>query len=118
MAKHLCPGKVFGCDVSEEANDPENYHNRKAELYSALRDRLNEGNIDLDEYDNDLNEDMLIIEAKTDTNGRIQIEHKDQIRRRLGRSTDRLDALVLTLGYKIPHGVPIMVGLREGPRYS
>jgi len=117
-AKVLRPERVFGCDFSSEARDPENYHNRKAELYTALRDRFIEDNIDIDERDNDLLDEMLIIEARTDTNSRVQIEHKDQIRRRLKRSTDRLDALVLTFGYVIPHGIPIMVGLREGPRFS
>lgn len=118
VAKNLRSSKVSECKYSQDAKDPENYHNLKAELFSGVRDRLVEGNIDLDKYDDELSDEMSFIEARTDPLGRILIEPKEQIRRRLKRSTDRLDALVYSFAYRPAHGVPIVVGRRDGPRYN
>ena len=118
IAKARRPNKVFSCVFGDVAQNPEDYANRKAEVYTGYRDRLIEGTIDLDELDEELTDDMAAINALSDPSGRIKIEHKDQIRRRLHRSTDRLDAVVNTFGYIRPHGMPISAGHRDGPRYT
>lgn len=43
--------------------------------------------------DPDLFEEMLAIQWRTTANGKIQLESKDDIRARIGRSTDRADAV-------------------------
>lgn len=109
---------TFGCGFGDEARDKENFHNRKAELYSEVRDAMIAGDLDIDPLDVELIEELQCIEAKTDAKERVLIEKKDVVRKKIKRSTDRLDALVLTYGYTPTQGFPVVVGAREGPSWN
>lgn len=112
------PSQVHPCDFGGKAHNIENYHNRKAELYDAARDRLVEGSLDIDPDDEDLYDEMTVIDALTDAAGRVKVKDKDQVRRELGRSTDRLDTLVLTFGKEDTYGAPISIGSRSDVKYN
>lgn len=73
----------------------EEFTNLKAQLNWHLRSLFETGQIDLDEADDELTEELAALRFKRLSSGKIQIEGKDQIKKRLGRSPNRADALVL-----------------------
>ena len=85
-----------GVNVAERSSDNERYHNLRAELWCNLRELLNpeKGAIALPRDDELLNE-LASVKYKIDARGAIQIESKDEMRKRLGHSPDRADAVVL-----------------------
>ena len=72
----------------------ERFLNRRAEAFMHLRKRLEKGEIAVPN-DRKLFEELTLITWKLTSNGRIQIESKDDLRKRLGRSTDHADAASL-----------------------
>lgn len=84
-------------NAGEKAFNPLKYKNRRSEAYWEARDMMEEGLIDIEEVDEDLQAELLETHFKIDSNGRIQIEPKEDISQRLGRSPDRADAFVMSL---------------------
>jgi phage terminase large subunit len=70
------------------------FANRRAELYWGLRDQFRDGSIDIQD-DRALCEELAAIRYHINPRGLIQIESKDEIKRRLGRSPDRADMLAM-----------------------
>jgi len=85
---------VLSMNGAEAAHDRERFANRRAELYWGLRERFFHGDIQL-------TNDPLLAEELAQTRhiytsaGKIQIEAKEQLKRRLGRSPDRADMLAM-----------------------
>jgi hypothetical protein len=52
--------------------------------------------LDLDPDDEDLALELTSIKYKVDSTGRIQVEPKDDTKKRIGRSPDRADALMMS----------------------
>ena len=70
--------------------------NRRAELYSRLLDALqSEEGLRLPDSD-ELHADLTCFSSRHDSSGRMVLESKDVIRRKLGRSPDLADAVALT----------------------
>lgn len=97
------------------ASDSARFKNKRAEMYWTLRELLEKGDASLPD-DDELITDLAAIRYSFDQSGRVVIEAKDDARKRLGRSPDRADALVLALGDGIeraivptvtPYGVPL-----------
>lgn len=82
-------------NVGEAATDPEKYANLRAELAWSLRERFQDGTIDIDPEDDELAEELTTIKYKFRSGGQIQVESKDDVKKRLKRSPDRMDAVVL-----------------------
>lgn len=81
------------------------FTNMRAYCYWAIRDALNpeyEFNLALPE-DDELVEELHGMHWQVKSNGDIQIEPKEKIRERLGRSPDRADSLALSF-FPIMHG--------------
>ena len=76
------------------ADDPKRFRNRRAELFWRLREALERGEVSLPD-DEELHADLSALRYQFTQDGRIQIESKDECRKRLGRSPDRADALAL-----------------------
>jgi hypothetical protein len=76
------------------ANDPQRFRNRRAELFWTLRERLEKGEISLPD-DEELLADLSALRYAFTQDGRILLESKDDVRKRLGRSPDRADAVAL-----------------------
>lgn len=90
---------VKGINVGESAVDKDHFKNLRAELYWNLRLRLKEGEIDLSRipqkmYDR-LSGELTSIKYKYTSKGQIQIESKKEMKKRLKRSPDLADALML-----------------------
>jgi len=88
---------VVGVNVAEKSHFPEKFTNLKSELWWNLRIQLNP------KYNNPIKipDDKLLFDELRrtsyiyDEKGRLRIEKKDKIKKMLGRSPDRADAVVL-----------------------
>jgi hypothetical protein len=81
-----------------QATDHKQFENRRAEAHWAMRERLRHREIDMSQMD-DADEtlgQLLSIRYRI-KKGRIIVEPKDEIRKRLGRSPDDSDALLLAV---------------------
>jgi phage terminase large subunit len=74
--------------------DSERFLNARAEWYWGLRERFEQGDIDLDE-DEELAAQLANLKFKFTSRGQIQIESKEDMKKRGLRSPDRADALML-----------------------
>ncbi len=86
---------VIGVNVSLPAADNETYRNMRAEGWWGLRQRFQSGDIDIDENDDDLAAQLCAIKFKTTSQGKIQIESKEEMKRRGVSSPDKGDAVML-----------------------
>lgn len=95
---------AISCKFSEGARglkdvtDGNEFVNMRAYLYWCVRDWLNPqfGSKACLPPDDELAEELTSIEYKFNSNGKIQIEEKDEIKKKLGRSPDKADALAQT----------------------
>jgi len=103
-----CEAVNFG----SSADNSELYGRKRAELIMNLKYRFESGEISMD-YDDDstpqLKEELISIEWQITNSGKMEIEKKDLIKARLGRSPDFSDALALAftdvLGDEIPETI-------------
>lgn len=74
------------------------FENLRAYLFWNIRDWLNPeyGENPCLPPNDELIEELVTVQYKIQSNGKIIIEKKDDIKKRLGRSTDKLDALAYT----------------------
>lgn len=85
-----------GVNVAEKSSDPERYHNLRAELWWNLRELLNPEKEPIAlPADDELLSELASVKYKVDARGAIQIESKEEMKKRLGHSPDRADAVVL-----------------------
>jgi len=91
---------VFGVNVAEAACEPNKFLNRRSELWWLLREllnpdpRINPNPIALPK-DDELLGDLCGIKYKFTSKGQIRVEPKEEMKKRIGRSPDRGDAVVL-----------------------
>lgn len=99
---------VIDFNASHAAGDPKKYVNRRAEAYWGLRELIQANLVDLDHADFDLSAQLLSIEWEIASGGRIQIEDKDAIKRKMRKqkramsaddsdSPDRADAVMMAV---------------------
>lgn len=86
---------VIDMQAGAAAMDSEHFLNARAEWYWGLRQRFEDGDIDIDPDDDDLAAHLGALRYKFTSRGQIQIESKDEMRRRGLPSPDRADALML-----------------------
>ena len=85
-----------GVNVAERSRDPERYHNLRAELWYNFREMLDPDKEPIAlPPDDELLSELASVKYKVDARGAIQIESKEDMKKRLGHSPDRADAAVL-----------------------
>jgi hypothetical protein len=84
-------------NAGEKALNPEKYKNRRAEAYWEAAEMMDQGLIDIEPEDEDLAAELLEHKYKHTSTGQIQLEAKEDVAARLGRSPDRADAFVMSL---------------------
>jgi len=84
-----------GVNVSSKPRDEKRFINLRAEGYWTLRERFEDGTIDIDSDDEDLAEQLVELRFKRTSSGKIQMESKDQMIERLGHSPDDSDCCML-----------------------
>jgi phage terminase large subunit len=85
---------VNGINAGESAGNPQ-YMRRRDELWFSIANYLKRGGTLPD--DRKLIGELVAVEYSFSPNGKIQVEAKDELRKRLGRSPDRADALALAV---------------------
>lgn len=85
---------VNGVNVAEAATDKLKYANLRAEAYWQLAHRFQEGRISIPD-DLELIAQTSSIKYKFDSHGRLQVESKEDAKRRGNKSPDKTDALML-----------------------
>jgi phage terminase large subunit len=85
--------RVVGFNGGHTARASDDYPNRRSELWFEFADRIDE--LDLDE-DEQLAADLVAPRYRLDSRGRRVVEAKDDTKKRLGRSPDRADGILLT----------------------
>ena len=85
---------VRGVNFGANAIDDEHYSNRRAEMWDSIREWLTQ-TVQLPNDDR-LLDDLCAVNKKYDRRGRLQLETKEEVKKRLGRSPDKADALALT----------------------
>lgn len=89
---------IVAVNVAEKASDPDKYANLRAELWWEVGRGLSERQgWDLSAMDNPDTTVAQLLEPQwsVDAQGRIKVEPKDDVIKRLGRSPDNADALLL-----------------------
>jgi hypothetical protein len=88
---------VIPFNGGERAYNPLKYRNRRAEAFWDARELFEQGALDIDNDDEDLQAELLEHHFKDTSSGLKLIESKEDIAQRLGRSPDRADGFVLSL---------------------
>lgn len=88
-------------NASERAADAEKFVNARAEWFWTLRERFEEGRIAIDPDDTELANELSQIKYKFSA-GRIQVEGKDEMKKRGLASPNRADALMLAFARRAP----------------
>jgi len=87
---------VRGVMFGGKAINDDRYFNRRAEMWDLANIWLkSEAPVQLVQ-DDELADDLCSVEKSYDNKGRLQLESKDKIKERTGRSPDKADAFVLT----------------------
>ena len=94
-----------GVNVSKKPGEPQRFVRRKDELLWYLRTEFVEGRIALAPNEA-LIQELMTVRARQTPDGRIEIEPKDQMRARLGRSPDLLDSLMIAFDPDVAGGTP------------
>ncbi len=81
-------------NAGEAADDKERFLNIRAEWFWGLRDRFRDGGIAL-RPDETASGQLAALKYKFDSRGRVQIESKDEMKKRSQDSPDRADAIML-----------------------
>ncbi|HCU58435.1 MAG TPA: hypothetical protein DIC64_00450, partial [Alphaproteobacteria bacterium] len=85
---------VKGINFGSKAINDERYANRRAEMWDKIREWLSD-EVELPK-DEGLFDELICAGKKYDFRGRLILEEKEEIKKRLGRSTDMADALALS----------------------
>lgn len=97
-SRHEHNARIIGVNVASSPADKKKFVNLRAEMWWNIGRELSASRgWDLSSMDNadDTCAQLLAPQWDTDTKGRILVEPKDDIRKRIGRSPDNADALLL-----------------------
>lgn len=85
-----------GVNVGGKSTDSSEYTNLRAQAWWAVRERFERGDIDIDSRDDELAAQLADVRLKPRSDGRIQIESKEDMKKRGRSSPDDADALMLS----------------------
>jgi hypothetical protein len=94
---------VRSVNFGASADDERAYKNKRAEMYAKLKEWLNSTPCSIPDSD-DVEMELVAARATHDVNGLLQIEKKEEITKRLRRSPDIMDAILLTFAETIAYG--------------
>lgn len=90
--------KVRGVDFSWKSKYPKQYVNKRAEIWGAMDDWLEDAHIPKDDQ---LKQDLCGPNREFDSSGAIQVESKKKMKARGLASPDAADALAVTFAYPV-----------------
>ena len=92
---------TFGVNFGSAADNKAKYKNKRSEMWGEMRDWLADGSIVNNDVTNELLEDLISPEYFITPTQQIQLEPKDDIKERIGRSPDVADCVALTFAQKV-----------------
>lgn len=99
------PVDIVRVNVAESPQDRERFHNLRDEIWWDVGRELSRLNRwDLSAVDDDTVAQLVAPKYSIKANGLIKVEPKDEVRKRLGRSPDDADALLMAF-YDVPREV-------------
>lgn len=94
--KELCPPDVIvAVNAGSSPLDANRYRNKRAEMWGTMKEWLNEAPVQIPDSDS-LHADLCGVKYKFDSNTRLLMESKEEMKKRGIRSSDEADALALT----------------------
>ncbi len=92
---------VIAINFGQKADEPERYLNKRAEMWAKMNEWIKS---DVSIEDNDeIHSDLIVPRFTFDSQGRLKLESKDDIKKRHLKSPDLGDALALTFAYPVPN---------------
>lgn len=86
--------KILDVCVGEKSSEPEKYLNLRAEIFDGLKQRFLDGDISIPD-DDELIGEISDIKYKYNSRGQLQIESKEEMKKRRSHSPDSADSLAL-----------------------
>lgn len=86
---------VLGINFGSDPSDKSRFLNARSELYGILRDRFRANEIEIDPQDRKVLRDCAAVKYKLTSRGQIQLESKEEQKKRTGSSPDYGDALAM-----------------------
>jgi hypothetical protein len=103
---------VRGVSFGNKAIQEDRYFNKRAEMWGEANDWFKQELPVQIPNDDELLDDLCSVNKSYDQRGRLQLESKDKVKERIGRSPDKADAFVLTFAEPVYDvGKPQMQGL-------
>lgn len=103
---------VRGVNFGSKALSEERYVNRRAEMWGEANEWLKQELPVQIPNDDELLDDLCSVNKSYDSRGRLILEKKEDVKKRIGRSPDKADAFVLTFAEPVYDvGKPKMQGL-------
>ena len=90
--------RVIGVNAGSSPLDGKKYKNKRAEMWGLMKEWLMDGSVKIPD-DNALHADLCGIKYKFDSNSRLQMESKEDMKKRGIRSPDMAEALCQTFAY-------------------
>ena len=87
---------VRGVNFGGKAINDDRYFNKRAEMWANANDWLKQELPVQLKRDDELLDDLCSVNKMYDQKGRLQLEPKEKVKERIGRSPDKADAFVLT----------------------
>lgn len=87
---------LVGVNFGGKAIYDDRYFNKRAEMWGEANEWLKQELPVQIPNDEELLDDLCSVNKKYDSKGRLQLESKEEVKKRIGRSPDRADAFVLT----------------------
>lgn len=95
--------RVIAVNAAEKAMDKERYFNKRTEMWALMSEWFDDTPCQIPDLDS-LHSDLVAPGYGHDSNGRLKLESKDDIKKRGLRSPDEGDALALTFSMPIAMG--------------
>jgi len=92
--------RVKAVNFGGKAMQSDRYLNKRAEIWDLMKQWLDDSPVSIPN-DAGLIRDLVTPKFKIKSTGQIQLESKDDMKKRLGRSTDAGDALALTFAFPV-----------------
>ncbi len=89
---------MIGINAGSKPLDEKKYYNKRAEMWGLTREWLMDSPVQIPDTDS-LHADLCGVKYKFDSNSRLVIERKEDMKKRGIRSSDEADALNLTFAY-------------------
>lgn len=109
--KELIPGDiVVGVNAGSTPLEAKRFKNKRAELWALCKEWLNDEPCSVPD-DDELHSDLCSIKYKVDSNSRLVMESKEDMKKRGIRSSDTADALNLT--FSLPDSAYVTSGQND-----